>query len=56
MQRLFGALYVAEAHSEEKSRWQEIKEKYVGGMFADLIVQIPALVLAAVPYIAQIGS
>ena len=56
MQRLLGALYVAEAHSEEKARWQEIKEKYVGGMFADLIVQIPALVLAAVPYIAQIGS
>lgn len=56
MQRLFGALYIAESHTKDQSRWQKIKEKYVGGMFADFIVQIPALALAAVPYIAQIGA
>ena len=51
-----GALYIAESHAKDQSRWQKIKEKYMGGMFADFIVQIPALALAAVPYIAQIGA
>lgn len=30
MQRLLGALYIAESHAKDQSRWQKIKEKYMG--------------------------
>ena len=56
LQRLFGSMYMAESATQEKSKWQTIKDKYLGNMLADFIVQLPALGLAVSQTLQAIGS
>lgn len=56
LQRLFGSMYMAESATQEKSKWQTIKDKYLGNMLADFIVQLPDLGLAVSQTLQAIGS
>ena len=49
-------MYMAESVTQEKSKWQTIKDKYLGNMLADFIVQLPALGLAVSQTLQAIGS